>query len=243
VQAGCFVAGLLVLVGALLSPLDGLSDLLLSAHMTQHELLMLVAAPLLVIGRPLAPVLAGLPSRLRQAAVRGLRAPRILSAVRRATGPVRVWVVQMVVLWLWHVPALYEAALANEIVHWIQHASLLGAAGLFWWTLLQGRYGRAGYGVAALFVFATALQSSLLGALLTLSPEAWYPSHRLRSASGGLSPIQDQQLAGLMLWIPAGVLLAVLALALFATWLAEIERRMDRREAGGGGGVSQSRVG
>lgn len=142
-----------------------------------------------------------------------------------------VWPLNVGVLWVWHMPFLYEAALASEPVHWLQHASFLGAAGLFWWTLVEGRYGRAGYGVASLFVFVTALQGNVLAALLLFSPEAWYPSHRIRTPQWGLSALEDQQLAGLVLWVPAGVLLGLVALALFANWLGEIERRVLRREA------------
>lgn len=236
-QAACFALGLVVLVMALLSPLDASSDLLFSAHMTQHELLMLVAAPLLVLGRPLAPVVGGLPAALRRVLVRRLHAPAVIGAARRATGPIFVWLLNAGVLWAWHVPLLYEAALESEAIHWLQHASFLGAAGLFWWALIDGRYGRAGHGIAALFVFATALQSSLLAALLTLSPEPWYPIHRLRLAAGGMSAAHDQQLAGLIMWVPAGVLLALIALALFTSWLGEVERRRLQHDA-----VSQHRT-
>lgn len=231
VQALCFALGAGVLVLALLSPLDAVSDLLFSAHMTQHELLMLVAAPLLVLGRPLGPVVGGMPARLRRGVLQWLLARQPARVWRRATGPLMVWILNAVVLWIWHVPFLYEAALASEPVHWVQHASFLGVAALFWSALVQGRYGRAGYGLASLFVFATALQGSILGALITVSPAAWYPSHRARTQAWGLSPVEDQQLAGLILWVPAGVLLAVLALALFAAWLGEVERRTESREA------------
>jgi mono/diheme cytochrome c family protein len=105
------------------------------------------------------------------------------------------------------------------------HVCFLLTACLFWWALIHGRYGRLGYGAAVLFVFATAVHSGALGALMTFAPRAWYPLYAHRSAAAGHDPLQDQQLAGLIMWIPFGVVFLVLALALFAAWLGESERR------------------
>jgi putative membrane protein len=219
-----FGAAWIVLVITLLSPLDHLSDLLFSAHMSQHELLMLVAAPLMVLGRPLFAYLWALPASWRVRVGAWVRSAAVQVPWRMITGPLFVLVLHGVVRWVWHVPALYEAALADERVHAVQHATFFGSAALFWWALLHGRYGRSGYPVGVLFVFATALHSGLLGALITFATRTWYPTYDLRAPLVGMEPLEDQQLAGLIMWVPAGVLFLLIALTLFVAWLGEAER-------------------
>jgi putative membrane protein len=219
-------AGLAVLALALISPLDRASDVLFSAHMTQHELLMLVAAPLIVLGRPAAPALWALPRRWRVRARRTAHRPVLVRAWRILTAPVVALVLHAAARWLWHVPAAFEAALADERIHAIQHAVFFGTAVLFWWTLIHGRYGRTGYGVAVLFVFLTMLHSGLLAALLGLADHPLYASHAARTASWGIDPTEDQQRAGLVMWIPAGVAMTAIGLGLLAAWLGQSARAM-----------------
>ena len=219
-EIAAFLAGWLVLAIALLSPIATLSDYLFSVHMTQHELLMLVAAPLIAIGRPLAAMLFALPRRWRRHA--GDAAG--VGAVRFFTSPVIVFAAHAVALWVWHLPALYEAAVMNEGVHIIQHICFTATAALFWWSLIRGRYGRLGYGAALLYIFGTAVHSGGLGALLALSPVPWYPLYVSRAAGLG-DPLVDQQLGGMLMWVPSGVVMMLFALAMFAAWLGEAERR------------------
>lgn len=223
-EAGAFAAGWLSIVIALISPLDPLSDVLFSAHMAQHEVLMLVSAPLLVLGRTLLAFFWAFEDRERIG--RRLQSPRVLSAWHGLTGPLVVWVLHAVALWVWHVPGLYEAALRNEAVHAVQHLSFFVTASLFWWALVHGRFGRIGYGMAVFYVFTTAVHSSILGALLTVARRLWYPIYEARTLRWNLDPLEDQQLAGLLMWVPAGVIFLVLGLALFAAWLGEAERRV-----------------
>ena len=142
-QALAHGAGLAVLALALLSPLDRVSDALFSAHMVQHELLMLVAAPLIVLGRPAAPLLWTLPRRWRVRTRRAAHRPALVWAWRVLTAPAVALVLHAAARWLWHVPAAFEAALADGAIHSLQHATFFGTAVLFWWTLIHGRYGRA----------------------------------------------------------------------------------------------------
>jgi putative membrane protein len=224
-EAACFGAGWLVLALGVASPLHPWGELLFSAHMAQHEILILVAAPLLVLGRPLVAFLWAFPSGARER-VGEWAASRPVTAVWRAiTGPLAVFLIHGLALWIWHAPALYQAALEREAVHLLQHASFFGTAALFWWSLIHGRYGRMGYGVAVFYVFATAIHSGVLGALLTFAPRLWYPIYAERAAVWGLSPLEDQQLAGLIMWVPSGALFAAVGLGFFAAWLGEAERR------------------
>lgn len=221
---GCF-AGWAVLAAALGPPLAPLADLLFAAHMGQHELIMLVAPPLLVLGRPWQVALWALPAPWRRAVGRLLRRRGPAAAWRRLTSPAAILLLQAAVLWLWHLPAAFEAALAHDALHVVQHLCFFATAGLFWWSLVHGRFGRLGYGVGVLFVFATALHSGALGALLTVVATPLYPTHAARAAAAGADPLADQQLAGLLMWVPAAVVLLVSALALFAAWLGQAARR------------------
>jgi putative membrane protein len=226
-----FALGIAALVVALLSPLDTLSDILFSAHMGQHEILMLVAAPLLIMGKPSVAALWALPAPARDAVGRFVHRPLVRRVWRTATRPVLVLVLHAIALWIWHVPRLFEDALHHELVHAFQHLCFFVTAALFWWTLTSGRYGRAGYGAAVLFVFLTALHSGALGALITLAGGLWYPIYQDRGRAAGVDPLADQQLAGLLMWIPAGLILMVLGLGLLAAWLGAAERRAARATA------------
>jgi putative membrane protein len=232
-QVLAFHAGLGSLVVALLSPLDTLSEVLFSAHMGQHELLMLVSAPLLVMGRPAITALWALPPPLRHRLALQIRRPGLLRIWRALTGPFTVVLLHAVALWIWHVPWFFESALHSENIHAAQHLCFFLSAGLFWWALVSGRYGRSGYGAAVLFVFVTSLHSGLLGAMITFAEGLWYPTHQARTRALGIDPLQDQQLAGLLMWIPAGVILMVLGLGFLAAWLGHVQRRALVRPPGG----------
>ncbi len=231
-QDWAFAMGISALVAALISPLDRLSDSLFSAHMGQHELLMLVAAPLLVFARPWQAFLAACSPRVQAPFVAFIRRPRVVSLWRILTWPALAVGLHAVVRWIWHAPPLFEAALRNEWVHGLQHGTFFSSAAIFWWALIEGRYGRAGYGVAVLFVFATAMHTGALGALLILARQSWYPLHEARTEELARDALVDQQLAGLLMWIPAGILFAAIGLGLFAAWLGESARRMGAKPAG-----------
>jgi putative membrane protein len=224
-EVAAFAAGLLSLGLDLLSPLAWVSQLLFSAHMTQHELLMLVSAPLLVFGRPFQACLWAFSLRRRERLVALARHRVVVRAWHALTGPAAACGLHALALWLWHVPPFYEAALRSEPVHALQHGSFVLTAALFWWGMVEGRYGRTGYGVAVFYVFLTAVHSSILGALITVAPSLWYPSYADSGARWGVDALADQQLAGLLMWVPSGVIWIVLGLALLAAWLGESERR------------------
>ncbi len=229
--AVAFALGWVAMAVALVSPLDTASDLLFSAHMGQHELLMGVVAPLFVFARPGVPALWALPEGARLSVGRALSHPLVRSSWRALTHPLVALVLHGAVRWVWHARPLFEAALESEAVHAFQHFTFFASAALFWWALVHGRYGRAGYGVGVLYVFATALHTGLLGALFTFAETVWYPLYSERAAAHGIDAHEDQGLAGLIMWMPAGGLLALLGLALFGAWLAESQRRTDRAAA------------
>jgi len=228
-QAAAFAAGWLVLVIALVSPLHELGETLFSAHMAQHELLMAVAAPLLVLGRPMLSFLWGLPMAWRRTAGHWASRPPVRTTWHALTLPSIAWTVHALAIWVWHAPRLYDAAVTSALVHALQHASFLGSALLFWWALIHGRNGRLRYGASVLYVFTTALHTTALGAVLSLASRPLYPAYA-STAAWGLTPLEDQQLAGLIMWVPAGIAYLVAALGLMAEWLREAERRTSRSE-------------
>lgn len=221
-----FASGWISLVVALLSPVAAISERLLSVHMTQHELLMVVAAPLFVLAQPLGVFVWGLPRGWRGPVGRWALRPPIAGTWRALTGPLTVWILHGAALWVWHLPALYQAAVLNDGIHAWMHVCFFFTAALFWWSLVHGRYGRLGYGIGVVFVFTTGLHATLLGALLTVAPRPWYAVYRSRAALAGLDPLADQQLAGLLMWVPFGIVFVIVGLALFAAWLGEAERRV-----------------
>lgn len=227
-QRVCFALALATLVGALASPLDAASDRLFSAHMVQHELLMLIAAPLLALARPLSVYVWALPASTRLALVEWLRRPRCARVLHVLGAPLLAVLVHGGVRWLWHIPALFEACLHDEALHGVQHATFFLSALWFWWSLLQGGYGKLGYGASVLFVFVTALHGGALGVLISLARQPLYPSHAARTAAAGGDALLDQQLAGLVMWVIAGTLLTAVGLALFLAWLGHASRRQQQ---------------
>ena len=221
-----FTSGWLALVIALISPVDALGAILFSAHMVQHELLMLVGAPLIVIGRPLIAALWALPARWRSPLAQWTQREPVTNAWHALTSPLVATIVHGLALWIWHLPALYQATLRSESIHALQHTSFIVTAALFWTSLIHGRYGRIGYGAGVAYVFITGMHSGALGALLTFAPSLIYPIYGPITTQWGLDALEDQQLAGLIMWVPAGIILVVLGMALFAWWLHEAERRV-----------------
>jgi putative membrane protein len=170
------------------------------------------------------PVLVALPRSWRSGVGSIASAGPVRAVFRVIRNPLAVWSLQAVVLWMWHIPSLYEAALNSRLVHAAEHVSFLVTAGLFWWTLFQPHGRRVlGLGTGVLFVFTSGVQSSALGALLTFAPSVVYESHQPFVAAWNISAVEDQQLAGLLMWVPAGVVYLVAALAVFAVWLRSVD--------------------
>lgn len=193
-----FYAGFAVLVVAFVSPLCALSAALFSARVGHHLLMVAVAAPLLALANPWRGRSGVLTDHL------GL-----------------LLVVNAVAIWFWHAPMPYEAALRSDVLYWTMQASLLGTSLLFWSALLDPRTGGLKAGAAAL---GAMMQMGLLGALLTFAPRPLYAAHALTGEPFGLSALNDQQLAGLLMWAPGALpylLVAILVIARLTRGSAE----------------------
>ena len=226
-RALAFFGGWLTLSGALVSPLHWLGEHLFTFHMIEHEILMAISAPLLVLSRPIGILMWSLPRRSRVSVGRWLRGPlpihlwSWLSAGRNAT------LIHGVAIWAWHAPVLFDVVLGNIVIHRLQHLSFLTTAILFWWSVLR----RSNAGIAAWHLFITMLHTSVLGALMALAPRVLYAAQTAAAARWGLTPLEDQQLAGIIMWIPAGTVYAGAALALTTVWI---------RHASGAGRVTDA---
>jgi cytochrome c oxidase assembly factor CtaG len=216
-QAPWGAAGFALLLAILVSPLHHWSERSFTVHMIEHELLMALAAPLIVLGRPLTGILWAFPPAGRCFLGTLMTTPFIVAVWAFASSPVCVTTIHGLAIWAWHAPSLFAAALGSEFLHWLQHASFLITGLLFWSAMLRPTQ----TWLAILCLFATAIHTGLIGALLTFAPRTIYPP-----AAGlwGLSPIEDQQLAGLVMWVPGGIAYLGAALILAGHMLASSAR-------------------
>lgn len=226
-QRLCFWAGWMSLAIALASPLHPMGEVLFSAHMIQHEILMLIAAPLLVVSRPLVTFLWALPFRWRRALGRWTKAPAIRHPWLWLTAPFVAWWIHAIAIWVWHAPLLFQATIDNDLIHTAQHLSFFLSALLFWWSLFYA-HGRRAYGSGVLYIFTTAIHTGILGALLTFAPRLWYPVYSNTTQAWGLTSLQDQQIGGLIMWVPASLIYLAAGLTLFAAWMKESDTLLER---------------
>jgi cytochrome c oxidase assembly factor CtaG len=220
-QALGYSAGWLMLAGALISPLHWLGEHLFSLHMVEHEIVMAGAAPLLALSRPVGAFLWAFPAVIRHAIGQIGRSPTLRHSWRFVTTPIVATMLHGAAIWFWHAPALFEAAVTSDALHRLQHLSFLVTALAFWWALVR----RAGRGAAVLHLFGTMIHMTLLGALITFAGRVFYPDQASFAAEWGLTPLEDQQLAGLIMWVPAGSIYAGAALAFAALWIRRSSRR------------------
>jgi putative membrane protein len=218
-QAAWFLAGWCVLAVAVVSPLHAAGERSFAAHMLEHELLMLVAAPLLVLSQPLGIALWALPQRWRFALGEAGLHPGWQGVWRGITAPVTATLLQAFALWGWHAPPAFDLALAHPGWHVAQHVTFLATALLFWWAVLRAHRARIGLAVGCLFF--TAIVGGALGALMAFSSSPWYAGYaNLGLDAWGMSPVEDQQLAGLLMWVPGGLVHAAAGVALLGRGLS-----------------------
>lgn len=218
-QASIFLCGVLVMFVALLSPLHELGDrYLFSAHMVQHLLLTLVVAPLLIVGTPswmLRPL---------------VNVPQVFRVARIATLPVMAFVVFNAVFVLWHIPTLYDLALRERGVHVLEHLMFLVAALMMWWPVV-GRLPelpRPSYLVQMLYLFVHPTVPAILGAIITFSDGVLYEWYAAAPRIWGLSAHTDQQIGGIIMWIPGGLAYLFSLMVVFLVWAGQEEASAER---------------
>jgi cytochrome c oxidase assembly factor CtaG len=220
VRPGLFLSGWAVLTLTLASPLHEAGEQSFTMHMIEHELIMLLATLLLAASGAGGVLAWGLPRPLRLALGGSWKSP-LQALWKRLTDPVTATVVQAVVMWAWHAPILFDRALDSFGWHMAQHLCFFVSALIFWWAMLHPR---DGYGVSAACLFVTSLVGGALGALMSFSASPWYADYAAMGMTGiGLDPVDDQRLAGLIMWIPGGLVHGLAALAMFYRWLKSSE--------------------
>lgn len=220
-----FAGAFATLLAALAWPVKQLAETSVAWHMAQHLLLIAVAAPLLVAAQPFLMVMRLLPDGSRRRVERGWR--RLVGSTvghRWYWWAVGSFVVYMATMGIWHLPAIYDDAVANVWVHGIEHVMFTWSAFVFWWVL-AGLDRRREYGAGVLLVFFFSLGSMALGVVLTFIDRPLYELGRHRTLS---AVMEDQQIAGVLMWAYCGLATAALALMLFANWLRWHERTSHR---------------
>jgi putative membrane protein len=214
-HALAYAAGWLSAAGALVTPLHWLGERLFTAHMVEHEIIMAIAAPLLVLARPGGVFLWAFPSKARHAIGRLTRGGAVRAVWVGLTRPMTATVLHAVAIWTWHVPLFFDEAVTEIALHRLQHLSFLSTGVLFWWAMLR----RSDPAVAAGEVFVTMIHTGILGALMTFAPRVLYQVQTAQAWRWGLTPLEDQQLAGLVMWVPAGTVYAGAAIAFLGLWV------------------------
>ena len=202
-QLACFLGGIATIYVALMSPLDALAPLLMQAHMVQHLLLMIVAPPLIWLAAPELPMIVGLPVYVRRTWLIPLwQLPSLRSFGSWLTRPVTAWIIAVGILWLWHVPVMYQWALQDRWVHDIEHISFLLSSLLFWWPVATPYPRRRAYSgwVLLPYLFLAGIQGSVLSGLLTFADHVLYPHYEQVPRLWGLSALSDQAIGGAIMW-------------------------------------------
>lgn len=226
-SAIAFNAGLLVLVAALVSPIHFMGEHLFTFHMIEHELVMAIAAPLMVLARPAGVILWSMPRFFRHLVASFMTGKPVRACWNILASGAVATTLHGVAIWGWHAPVLFDATVTNVALHRLQHLSFFLTAILFWWVVLW----RLGKGMAAWHLFVTMMHTSILGALIALAPRVIYVSQTQAAPAWGLTPSEDQQLAGILMWVPGGIIYAGAALVMLAIWIARSSKggQNDRR--------------
>jgi putative membrane protein len=219
-RTASFVAGALVLALALVSPLDALGETLFTFHMVQHALLIVVVPPLLLFGLPGVAFAWAFPRRARRGAARASAPRSVVEHLTWMLHPLAAAGIHGLALWIWHVPAAFDAALENAALHILEHASFFLSALLFWQSLVLAHRSVATVPSAIAAAFLTLFHGGFLGALITFAPRPLFDWYGGRTELWGLDPLSDQQLAGLVMWIPLGFVYLAAGLTLAARLLA-----------------------
>ena len=226
-DAGRFALGMAILAAALVSPIDEMAERSFAVHMIEHEMLMIFAAPLLVLARPLEAWAWGLSRAARWRVAALVARPAVGRAWQAVSRPVAATSVHALALWLWHLPTLFAAAQASPPLHVLQHLCFFGSALAFWWAIFGGS-ARVATPASLACLFATMLHTSLLGALLAFAPAPAFTTFRGVGVFG-LGPLEDQQLGGLIMWVPGGLAYIVAALLVAGAWLGKPRLRRSLR--------------
>ncbi len=244
-QLSAYGAFLAVLYLALASPLDTFAGLLLTAHMVQHLLLMMVAPPLLWLASPVFPLLLGLPREIRTVWVMPLlRSRELRLAMARLTHPLAAWGIYVGVTWIWHSRRGYELALQSSAWHVVEHACFFAAALLFWYPVVRPYPSRPRWPRWMLFPYLLLadVQNTALSAWLSLSDHVIYPHYALVPRLASIAALDDQHAAGAIMWVPGSVAFLLPLFVIGVNWLLQPQRSGERSSTRRAGASEQGRA-
>jgi putative membrane protein len=227
-RAAAFFAGIIAVALALLSPIAVYSERLFFMHMIQHLLLLLVAPPLLLLGRPLVPSLWGLPAPWRVRVGQELVPGRPLARLGHLlTTPLVAVAAFVITLAVWHIPDFYDAAQGRSVTHDLEHLMFFGTALLYWWPVIHPAGGRRrlSYGRALPYLLPPFLESIVIGVLLTFAERPLYRTYADVAMPWGFTVVNDQQLGGLIMWIPGGMFFLIPLIGLLMALLRQEDAR------------------
>lgn len=229
-RAGCFALGLLVVAAALVGPLDATADTRFSAHMVQHALLILVAAPLFALGTPITVLVLSLSASARRRTTTRLLRSRVGKLV---LSPMFALAAFVLVLWGTHLPSVYDAAVENQELHDLEHLLYLVTAVLFWSAVIGLDIGppRLAYPARLLSLFLSMAAMEVVGLVLSTAGRALYPHYAREAREAGISALGDQHTGGVVMWLSGAVVVVPAMAGVVLAWLAEDERRTVREEA------------
>jgi putative membrane protein len=229
-RAAAFITGLAAMAVALLSPVAVYSERLFFMHMIQHLLLLLIAPPLLLLGKPLVPMLWGLPSSWRRRVGQMLGPGHVLARLGDTlTMPLVAASAFVITIAVWHIPVFYDAAQGRTLTHDLEHLMFFGTALLYWWPVIHPAGGRRrlSYGLAVPYLLPPFLESLVIGVLLTFADRPLYRTYAEMEMPWGFSVVSDQQLGGLIMWIPGGMLFLIPLIGLLTAVLRNEERSVS----------------
>lgn len=227
-RSASYFAGLAVLLLVLESPLDHLGEHHFAFHMAQHELILMLAVPLILLGAPTTPSLLGLPRVLRMGVVRPLVGASVVRALYRfVTKPLIAAGTMIVTLYLWHLaPGWYDSALESELMHGVEHLSYLAVGVLFWWVVIDPKplKSRLGYPLRIVYLFLGSTPKHFLGALITFAGDPLYDAYQAAEPVFALTVLDDQGIAGLLMWAPSQTIHLIVIVIVFFMWAQRSEQ-------------------
>ena len=246
-RTASYYVGLAVLVLSYESPLDRLGQHQFSMHMVQHNIVMMFVPPLILLGAPTTPMLRGMPRWLRQGVVRPVVGNSVARRVYRVlTFPVVPIALFTVFQWGWHfIPGWYDRALNDDVVHDLQHASFLAVAMLFWWNVIDPKplHSRIPLPARALYFYGAMIPKHVLAAFIVFADAPFYPTYERVTRFLPGSPLEDQQLAGLLMWVPFGELINLTTVGIIlGLWFRRGNAEQQAREAAEDARLAASRT-
>ena len=224
------------MISAFYSPIEQLADRFFFIHMIQHLLLQMVAVPLILIGTPIVPIMRGWPIKVRRLVIIKIMNNKMIRKILWFfTRPIISLLTFTTLFWLWHIPILYEAAIKHESIHQLEHFTFIVSSALYWSVIIDPKPIRTyvAYSRRILIIIAGAIQNIALGSYITVYPNILYPWYETINQENFwlvTSPLEDQQLAGLIMWVPGTMMYLIALLVLLGKLLSSEEKSVREKE-------------